>query len=195
MRQDSDDDQPNQASLRLRALAHPLRWKLIDVVSREGSATATRCAEILGESVASCWYHLGILGKYGYVEPDPGTTGREKPWRVTAALQGDLSGTTGDEDEEAATIAAAESFLDYNVQKAKQRLRHPDATSPEWRSTNLIAAGSVYVTAEELTEIKAELKAILDRCAERYAGRSADAATRPAASRPAHLFVSAGLDL
>jgi hypothetical protein len=191
MKQASDDDQPNQASLRLRALAHPLRWKLIDVVSREGSATATRCAEILGESVASCWYHLGILSKYGYIEPDPGTTGREKPWRVTAALHGDLSGPTGDEDVEAAAIAAAESFLDYNVHKAKQRLRHLDAVSPEWRSTNLIAGGSVYVTVDELTEIKAELKAVL----ERYAERSADAATRPAASRAAHLFVAAGLDL
>jgi hypothetical protein len=186
----SDDDQPNQASLRLRALAHPLRWKIIDVISSEGSATATRCAEILGESVASCWYHLGILSKYGYVEPNPGTTGREKPWRVTAALQGDLSGRTGDEDEEAAALAAVEAFLDHNVQKTKERLRRSDTTSPEWNATNLIAAGSVYVTVEELTEIKAELKTLL----ERYAERTADVATRPAASRAAHLFVSIGLD-
>jgi hypothetical protein len=38
----------------LRALAHPLRWRLIDLIDSEATATATRCAEILGESVASC---------------------------------------------------------------------------------------------------------------------------------------------
>jgi hypothetical protein len=51
-------------------------------VASEESATATRCAEVLGESVASCSYHLGILAKYGYIEPVPGQPGREKPWRV-----------------------------------------------------------------------------------------------------------------
>ena len=52
-------------ALTLRALTHPLRWKLLDLIGSELSATATRCAEVLGESVASCSYHLGILAKYG----------------------------------------------------------------------------------------------------------------------------------
>ncbi|HEY2794742.1 MAG TPA: helix-turn-helix domain-containing protein [Micromonosporaceae bacterium] len=179
--------QPDVASLRLRALAHPLRWKLIDVISREGSATATRCAELVGESVASCWYHLGVLHKYGYVEPVPGTSGKEKPWRATPALSEDLS---GDADSDDAELAAVDAFLDHQVDKAKRRLRHPDLALPEWTSTNLIAGASVYVTAEELTAIKAEFIEILNR----YAQRSADTSTRPAESRPAQLFVSAGLD-
>jgi hypothetical protein len=190
MKQGSNDDRLDVASLRLRALAHPLRWKLLDVVTREGSATATGCAEILGESVASCWYHLGILRKYGYVEPVPGASGREKPWRGTAALHEDLSGPTGDPDTEAAALAAADAFLDHEVEKAKQRLRRSGAMPPEWRSTNLIAATSIYVTVDELAEIKAELFAIL----ERYDGRTADVTSRPEASRAAHVFVSAGVD-
>jgi hypothetical protein len=190
MKQDSNDERPDAASLRLRALAHPLRWKLLEVIGREGSATATRCAEALGESVASCWYHLGILHKYGYVEPVPGAVGREKPWRGTAALQGDLSGPSGDADAEAAGIVAAESFLDHEVEMAKRRLRHSESLPPEWRSTHLIAGASIYVTADEMTEIKAELIAIL----ERYAERTADVASRPEASRAAHIFLSAGAD-
>ncbi len=75
----------------LRALAHPLRWKLIDLVGTEESVTATRCAEVLGESVPSCAYHLGILAKYGYVEPVPDQVGREKPWRLASYRQ-ELSG-------------------------------------------------------------------------------------------------------
>ncbi len=83
------DSSPNPAAVRLRALAHPLRWKLFDIVGREGTATATRCAELTGESVASCSYHLGMLGKYGYVEQVPGS-GKERPWR-SISLRQDLS--------------------------------------------------------------------------------------------------------
>ena len=67
----------------LRALAHPLRWQLIDLLDSTGQATATQCAEALGETVASCAYHLSILGKYGYARQVPGHAGREKPWELT----------------------------------------------------------------------------------------------------------------
>src|SRR2546430_9958735 len=83
--------------LALRALAHPLRWKLIDLIGSEQSATATRCAEVLGESVASCGYHLGILAKYGYIEPVPDRTGRQKPGRLASPRE-DLSTARLDEN-------------------------------------------------------------------------------------------------
>ena len=67
----------------LRALAHPLRWQLIDLLDSTGQATATQCAEALGETVASCAYHLSILGKYGYARQVAGHAGREKPWELT----------------------------------------------------------------------------------------------------------------
>src|SRR5450755_3872470 len=88
---ESAADQPTAPDPRaLRALAHPLRWQLIDLIGSETTATATRCAEVLGESVASCSYHLGILGKYGYIELVPGQAGKEKPWRLASPDQ-DLS--------------------------------------------------------------------------------------------------------
>src|SRR5580704_3165289 len=86
----------------LRALAHPIRWKLIDLLDSEDTATATRCSEVLGESVASCSYHLGILGKYGYTEMVPDQPGREKPWRLTSTRQ-ELS---AEPDDEAGSLAA-----------------------------------------------------------------------------------------
>ena len=73
--------------LRLRALADPIRWKLMDLLESEGSATATSCAVGVAESVASCSYHLGILAKYGFIELVPGRTGREKPWRILSSPQ------------------------------------------------------------------------------------------------------------
>jgi hypothetical protein len=125
-----DRDPLARRALALRALAHPLRWKLIDLVASEQSATATRCAEVLGESVASCGYHLGILAKYGYVEPVPDRVGREKPWRLASRRQ-DLSAGGLDEAGALAAQAATEVFLDHELERIKDLLteiqeRHGD---------------------------------------------------------------------
>jgi hypothetical protein len=47
--------------------------------------TGARLAELTGESTASVSYHLSVLNRHGFVEPDParGPTRRHKPWRTT----------------------------------------------------------------------------------------------------------------
>ena len=64
----------------IRALAHPLRLRILALLDDEGEVTATRCAEVTGESVASCSFHLRMLAKYGYVEAAD-RRGKERPWR------------------------------------------------------------------------------------------------------------------
>src|SRR6266516_357132 len=68
----------------MRALAHPFRLTLLELVAREGSLTSTRAAELTGESSASCSFHLRQLAKYGFIEEAEGGKGRERPWRLTA---------------------------------------------------------------------------------------------------------------
>src|SRR5579862_8284461 len=68
----------------LRAYAHPIRMKLVGLLRTEGPLTATRAAELLGESSASMSFHLRQLAKYGLVEEAGGGKGRERPWRSTA---------------------------------------------------------------------------------------------------------------
>jgi DNA-binding MarR family transcriptional regulator len=177
-------DRRSPDPLALRALAHPLRWKLIDLLGSELSATATRCAEVLGESVASCSYHLGILAKYGYIElvPDqPG--GREKPWRLTTYEQ-DLSTEGLDEAGALAAQAATEAFLDHELARIKDRLRRQDLEPAEWREASHLLGSSTYVTADELLQIKNELVEI----AGRYSDRLANPARRPAGAREARIF-------
>src|SRR6202034_4268220 len=70
----------------LRAYAHPVRMKLVGLLRTEGPLTATRAAELLGESSGTCSFHLRQLAKYGLVEEDGGGTGREKPWRATSMV-------------------------------------------------------------------------------------------------------------
>jgi predicted transcriptional regulator len=71
--------------IRLRALAHPLRLRLLRLLREHQPVTGAQLAELTGESTASISYHLATLAKHGFVEHDPGPapTRRHKPWRTT----------------------------------------------------------------------------------------------------------------
>jgi hypothetical protein len=176
--------------LALRALSHPTRWKLIELLGLEESATATRCAEFTGESVASCSYHLGILAKYGFVEPaDPGP-GREKPWRATSRR---LSVSSVDLDPETALAAetVSEVYLDHEFTRQKEFLRRHSRESRPWQEATGTMARLLYVSPEEMAAIRAEVEAVL----ERYGPRTEDPAQRPADSRPVKVMLSSYLPL
>ena len=74
---DDDQDGPRPRDDRLhldltdpkamRALAHPLRWALLEALGHAGTLTATQASEMLGESPANCAFHLRTLAKYGFV--------------------------------------------------------------------------------------------------------------------------------
>jgi hypothetical protein len=174
-----------QRALALRALAHPLRWKLIDLLGTEGSATATRCSEALAESVASCAYHLGILAKYGYIELVPDQAGREKPWRLTSHRQ-DLSVEGLGLEGELAGEAATESFLDHEFARTRERLRTRRLEPAEWRDSCRLLGSSMWVTAEEF----AELSQGMTELATRYTGRDEEPDSRPPGARLVRIFFS-----
>jgi DNA-binding transcriptional ArsR family regulator len=67
----------------LRALAHPLRGRLLARLRTHGPSTASRLAQQLAESSGSTSYHLRQLASFGFVEelPDEGN-GRDRWWRA-----------------------------------------------------------------------------------------------------------------
>src|SRR3954449_11685275 len=65
----------------LRAMAHPFRLRLLDLIVRRGTVTSAEAAEATGESTASCSFHLRQLAKYGFIEPADPRNARERPWK------------------------------------------------------------------------------------------------------------------
>ena len=169
----------------LRALAHPLRWKLIDLLASEGTVTATRCAAELGESVASCSYHLNILAKYGYIEQAPGGLAREKPWRLTDVRQ-NLSGAGLGPGGKAAAQAAIEVFLDHELGRLKERVRREDDEPEHWREATTLSGVTTSLTAEELGEVSAALREI----SLRYVDRTSDRGKIPPGAREVRIFIA-----
>ena len=80
--QDPGDSAPITDPMAMRALAHPVRMALIELLSVVDTLTATQASEVLGESPANCAFHLRTLAKYGFVEEAGGGRGRERPWKL-----------------------------------------------------------------------------------------------------------------
>ncbi|MGW7519644.1 ArsR/SmtB family transcription factor [Streptomyces sp. NPDC054796] len=71
----------------LKALAHPLRQKILRRLGTAGPATSTTLAAALGENTGTLSYHLRQLERGGFVEDvteRPGS--RERWWRAVSGL-------------------------------------------------------------------------------------------------------------
>lgn len=166
---------------RLRALAHPLRIELFDILTNREEATATECAALVGESVASCSFHLRMLEKYGFIERAP-SRGREKPWRATAR-----SWTMLPAMDVPGSLAAVSEIALFGLDAEWRRLRdfftRYEDESNDWVQASTFTRSSFWATAEELAQLSHDLQDITDR----FEGRSADPALRPEGARPARM--------
>ena len=162
----------------LRALAHPTRMKLVGLLRRHGPLTATQAGALLGEVPASASFHLRQLAKYGLVEEAPGGKGRERPWQATARFTS-WSGVGGGPQMQAAaqllSNVVADRYHEQVVEWLEQRADEPR----EWQEAADLSDVMLYLTAEELEELRRRLMAQI----EPYLDRLADPQLRPAGSR------------
>lgn len=171
----------------LRALSHPTRWTIVELLGLEDTATATRCAEYAGESVASCSYHLSMLAKYGFVEQVE-SPGRERPWRLVSR---DQSWAPRELDGEAALAAEtlSEVFLDHENAQIKDWVRRASREPADWQAAAGMSGRTLHLTAAELTDVRERIDALLAP----YADRRDDPARRPAGSRSVRMLLTAWL--
>jgi predicted ArsR family transcriptional regulator len=160
-------------------VAHPLRLELIGLLRSEGPLTATKAGELLGESAQSCWFHLRQLAKHGLVEQAGGGRGRERPWRATAQF------TTWPRVAPTPELAAAAQLFgtvlaERYFEALMRWLAGKADEPPEWQDAAHFGDSVLYLTAEELAELKREIRPLVDRFQE----RTEDKAARPRGARP-----------
>jgi Helix-turn-helix domain len=151
----------------LRAYAHPVRMALVGLLRTEGPLTATRAAELLGESSGTCSFHLRQLAKYGLVEEAGGGTGREKPWRATTTSTAwDATGDGTPEGAAATGLLSSVIAEQYFEQLARWLEARPDEPR-EWRQAAVLGDRILYVTPAELKELGNRVSEVLDEYFER----------------------------
>jgi DNA-binding transcriptional ArsR family regulator len=169
----------------LRALAHPLRVRLLYLIGQEGSLTATQCAAAVGESVANCSYHLNQLAKYNYIRQAEGGQGREKPWEV--AHEGRSWSDVSDDPEVAlAAEAASNAVLDFAIDTIRERFQLARLEPENWREAVGFSDSSEYLTSDEAQAMRQEIEEIMRR----YKERRDNPAVRPEGARPVYFFLA-----
>src|SRR5579875_359209 len=144
----------------MRALAHPLRWSILEALLHAGTLTATQAGEILGETPANCAFHLRTLARYGLVEEAGGGKGRERPWRrviTTFTLHTDQR----DDPHAAAAVGVLDDFwTQRNLDRARASLAAKHAWPDDLRTKLVSSTGIRYLTPDEASELSEELSQV-----------------------------------
>lgn len=179
----------------LRALAHPLRVKIYDILSQYGPQTASTLAARLGESSGSTSYHLRALAKHDLIREVEGRgTARERWWERplggVSFWNPDVARTPS--GRAATQIVMSEFFRhrqDQLLDYIDSGLDEPDDT---WHEAGMISTASAFLTAEQAREISSKIKAIVDETVDAYRHQTGDD-VRPVTIRT-DLFPLPGLD-
>jgi len=166
----------------LRALSHPLRLDLVELLGTVGPSTAAECARHLGTSQASCSFHLRQLAKYGYVEQAPDTGDRrERPWQLTDVEQSWSSSETG-----AAGAAMERTFLQREFDRLQSWSASSDDAPEAWRTATFMGGATLPLTADELKSIGEAMRAALIP----YVARLTDRESWPDDTRFVRVFMA-----
>ncbi len=163
-----------------RALAHPLRLELFERLAILGTATASQLAEYVDESPANCSFHLRQLAKFGYIERDESSDGRERPWRVL-----DISQHWDPSNPDPALRAPSEAFEDALHRWDEMRLRQARRSPvPHGFSGTLVSNRStLWLTPAEARELSSQINALMQPYIDRW-----ETNERPEGGRPLRLI-------
>jgi DNA-binding transcriptional ArsR family regulator len=149
----------------LRAVAHPIRSRLLALLRYEGPATASELGRRLGESSGSTSYHLRQLARYRFVEEDADQPNkRDKRWRAAqqftswsrAELSADAEGREiSDALERKQLLSAIDIFQRW--------FTGPERLDPTWMDVGGAFDDLIRLTPSQLASLTAELSAVFRR--------------------------------
>ncbi|MGN8027722.1 ArsR/SmtB family transcription factor [Microbacterium sp. 22242] len=195
----------------LKALAHPMRVRILDLLAERGPQTASSLAALIGESSGATSYHLRALAARDLIREvaDRGTA-RERWWERP---HGRMS-FSGPNDEmtpsgRAAAQIVEDEFFRNRHQRLMDHLHRPRSDVPEeWREAAHHMTTMLDMTAAQVQELAREIDAVVDTAVQRYRGQTGpdvrrvtiradlfdlpDAAARGGGGRHGHAQDSAG---
>ncbi len=149
----------------VRALAHPLRTRLLGALRVQGPATATTLAELLDTNTGATSYHLRQLAEVGLVteEPDRGT-GRQRWWRAAHDVTNwEATDFDDDPDARAAIEWIQAEQVRLFVEHAERWFAVRDQWPPAWRDAFGMSDSFMTISSSRLEALNAEVWQLLER--------------------------------
>lgn len=158
----------------MRALAHPVRLSLIDLLGYHEVLTATEASELIGESPSNCAFHLRTLAKYGFLREAAGSNRRERPWQLAHPSGVHINPRPADPQAKLAASALIRTILGRWLSRAGQVFGSPSEVSG-WERVPGWSQQHVFMTPDEALAAQAEVSKVLSR----FEARQHDPALRP----------------
>jgi len=161
----------------LRAIAHPVRNRILTELTASGSMRAADLARELDIPANQASFHLRQLAKYGLVEEDPDAARdkRDRVWRPTSdhglmVRLDDIEKAPGGKAASAVFRQNAASWGHAVIDAAYGSARDPDTL----RTVN---ESAIRLTQEEAGQLGEELDAVIATWTERTRGRDPERRT------------------
>lgn len=154
----------------LAAMAHPLRRRLMDVLTVDGPATVSTLAERTGQAVGNVSHHMKVLAAAELVAeaPELASDRRERWWRKT---QGSVRWSRTDYADDPAATIVTEAAESLNLEHQIAMLRAWDANREEygrtWQDSAFSSDAWLRLSPAELAEFAEEMIAVMQRWARR----------------------------
>ncbi|WP_284749679.1 ArsR/SmtB family transcription factor [Amycolatopsis sp. RTGN1] len=149
----------------LRALAHPLRMRMIDLLQADGPATATGLGKRVGESSGTTSWHLRLLAEAGLVEEDTERGNKRERWWRSAQKATRMRAADFIDDPDLA--APLESFLravvEQRYQAEAQFLSELPQWVEQWRDKAVFGDARLSLTPEEAGAMSDEIDEVINR--------------------------------
>lgn len=144
----------------LKALAHPLRLRLLEAIWQMGSANAAELATLLENTQATCSWHLRHLAKFGYLQEVPNTNGRQRRWELVPQTQS-ISDNQDDRDL-AGNASAVETLLARELEALVTWRSVRYAQDQQLREAATQHATWCWLTIDEMNELSRAFDKIID---------------------------------
>ncbi|WEO77930.1 helix-turn-helix domain-containing protein [Cryobacterium sp. SO2] len=148
----------------MRALAHPLRLRILGELRIDGPRTVGALADLVDEASGTLSYHLGKLAEFGFVEeaPELASDRREHWWRAAHdATRITPSTADAPAEERQASAAMLHQVADLYAAALHAAVDAQQVQPREWVDAGTGGDTVAYLTVAELAEASAELDAVL----------------------------------
>ncbi|MET0415747.1 MAG: helix-turn-helix domain-containing protein [Actinoplanes sp.] len=139
----------------LKAVAHPLRVRLLALLREHGPATATELARRLDTESGSTSYHLRVLAKHGFIADAPERRHpRERRWQavhLTTGWSNTQLAATGAGREAAAMMRRRQ--VEVLIGDIERFEVEQERLSPAWVEASGIGDLQVRLTPASVTEL------------------------------------------
>lgn len=153
----------------MRALANPLRLKLLGLLRRDGAHSVGELSELADAAPGSVSYHLSTLAAHGFVEeaPELARDGRERWWRAAhASTHYEPSELIGNPARRLASVAMRQSFLHAHHAEQLAYLEAEPSLPPEWVKAATAGDTIMHLTPDQLRELSDTVDALAEKWAQ-----------------------------